>query len=129
MKKYDNEISNPKVTICVPAYNVENYIERCIDSLQRQTLKDVEIIIVDDCSSDHTIEIISVYTESDRRIKLITCESNKGLMYVRMMGYKAATGDYITFCDSDDEMPENAIELLYQKRKELKYESGDNFSK
>lgn len=105
----------PKVSICVPVYNVEQYIGRCIESLQSQTLKDIEIIVVNDCTLDKSMQIVDKYALSDHRIRIIEHDCNHGLMWTRRTGYMAATGEYITFCDSDDTMPENAIEVLYSQ--------------
>ena len=104
-----------KVSIIVPVYNVEKYIERCIGSLVKQTLEDIEIVIVDDCSPDKSILIIEKYLAIDKRIKILRHQNNMGLMWTRKTGYMAATGDYITFCDSDDYLPQNAVELLYKE--------------
>lgn len=108
----------PKISVCVPVYNVEQYIGRCIESIQHQTLKDIEIIIVNDCTPDNSMQIVENYAIQDSRIKVINHESNKGLMWARRTGYMAAVGDYITFCDSDDTLVENAVELLYNKAME-----------
>ena len=104
-----------KVTVCVPVYNVELYIRRCIESIQKQTIKDIEIIVVDDVSPDNSISIVEEIANSDNRIKIIRHEKNMGLMWARKTGYMAANGEYITFCDSDDYIPENALELLYDE--------------
>lgn len=103
----------PKISVCVPVYNVEQYIGRCIESIQHQTLKDIEIIIVNDCTPDNSMQIVENYAIQDSRIKVINHESNKGLMWARRTGYMAAVGDYITFCDSDDFLPNDALQTLY----------------
>lgn len=102
----------PKVSVCIPVYNVEQYIGRCIESVQSQSLKDVEIIIVDDCSPDRSMEIVRRYAKKDSRIKEIEHNENHGLMVARCTGYMAAKGDYITFLDSDDTLAEGALESL-----------------
>ena len=102
----------PKVSICVPVYNVEQYISRCLDSLINQTYDNIEIIVIDDCSPDHSITIAAEYALIDDRIRILKHPVNKGLMRSRQTGYLNATGDFITFCDSDDELPLNAIEVL-----------------
>ena len=104
-----------KVSIIVPVYNVEQYIERCIHSIQHQTLKDIEIVVVNDRTPDDSMTIINTIKKTDDRIKIIEHEKNLGLMRARQTGYKAAKGDYITFCDSDDYLPEDAIETLYNE--------------
>lgn len=105
----------PKVSVCVPVYNVEQYIGRCIEFIQNQTLSDIEIIVVNDCSPDNSMQIVEKYAKDDSRIKVLSHERNKGLMWARRTGYMAATGDYITFCDSDDALVNDAVEMLYKK--------------
>lgn len=103
----------PKVSICIPVYNVEHLISRCLDSLVNQTLVEIEIIIVDDCSPDNSMSVVSEYAQRDNRITVLTHEKNRGLMAARRTGYMAAKGDYIMFCDSDDSMVGNAAEIMY----------------
>lgn len=102
----------PKFSIVVPIFKVEQYLERCIDSLVNQTLKDIEIILVDDGSPDRCPEICDNYAKQDRRIKVIH-KKNGGVSAARNDGLNVAQGEYIIFCDSDDWMELNACELLY----------------
>lgn len=108
-------MSEFKVSICIPVYNVEAYIQRCIESLLSQSLKDIEIIIVNDCTLDASMEIVREYAAKDRRIRIVEHDANHGLMMARRTGYMMAKGDYITFCDSDDSLPADALELLYNE--------------
>ena len=103
----------PKVSVCVPVYNVEQYIGRCIESIQRQSLEDIEIVVINDCSPDKSMDIVRKYAESDVRIKIVEHDKNHGPMVARRSSYMAATGDYITFCDSDDTLADGALERLY----------------
>lgn len=105
----------PKVSVCVPVYNVERYIGRCIESIKSQSLEDIEIIVVNDCTPDKAMDIVRQYAAKDNRIKIIENEDNHGLMITRRMGYTAASGEYVTFCDSDDTLPQGALETLYNK--------------
>ena len=105
----------PKVSVCVPIYNVERFIKRCIESILNQTLTDIEIIIVNDCTLDGSMQIVEKYAKNDCRIKIIDHERNRGLMWARRTGYMSAKGDYITFCDSDDTLALDAVELLYNE--------------
>ncbi len=105
----------PKVSVIVPVYNVEDYLNECIDSLINQTLKDIEIICVDDGSTDSSSKILSSY--EDERIKIITQE-NQGLSSARNTGLEHVSGDYIYFIDSDDILCENALELMYNTSEE-----------
>ena len=103
----------PKVSVCIPIYNVEQYIGRCIESVISQNLKDIEIIIVNDCTPDNSMEIVRQYAATDDRIKIIEHDINHGLMMARRTGYMAAVGEYIIFLDSDDTLAEGALETLY----------------
>lgn len=104
-----------KVSICVPVYNVEQFIERCIESILNQTFNDIEVLIVNDCTPDSSMAIVNRYAAKDSRIRIVEHEYNRGLMRARQTGYKAAKGDYITFCDSDDTLELDAIEKLLRK--------------
>lgn len=105
----------PKISICVPVYNVERYIGRCLESMQRQSLSDIEIIVVNDHTPDKSMSIVKKYAEKDYRIRIIDHDKNHGLMVARHTGYMAAKGDFIIFCDSDDTLPNDALESLYNK--------------
>ena len=107
-----------KVSVIVTVYNVEKYIRRCIESIQKQTIKDIEIIVVDDGTPDNSMSIVEEIAHNDDRIKIIRHEKNMGLMWARKTGYTAANGEYIAFCDSDDYLPENSIELLLKEAEE-----------
>ena len=103
------------ISVVVPVFNVEKYIRRCIESIQKQTIKDIEIIVVDDSTPDNSIEIVEEMAKADDRIRIIRHERNMGLMWARRTGYMAANGEFIGFCDSDDYLPINALELLYNE--------------
>ena len=101
----------PKVYVILPVYNVAQYIDKCIQSLLAQTLKDVEFIFVDDCSPDNSVDIIKSYT--DPRIKILQHDINKYTAEARNTGLKASSGEYIAFIDPDDYVdPEFIQELL-----------------
>lgn len=93
---------NKKLSIIVPVYNAEKYMEKCLNRLLEQTYKNIEIIIVNDCSQGNCEEIAERYQKLDSRIKYIKHEENKGLFQARITGSSIATGDYISFLDSDD---------------------------
>lgn len=103
----------PKVSVIVPVYNVEQYIGRCIESIQKQTLTDWELILIDDCGSDNSVNIIQEYAKDDSRIIVKSHEVNHGPMMARRWGDEMASGEYIAYCDGDDVMPENALQVLY----------------
>lgn len=102
-----------KISVLIAAYNVENYITEALNSVVAQTLKDIEIIVVDDCSTDNTFDIVSKYAELDSRIKVIKHEVNKGLMQVRQTGLRAARGEYVIFLDGDDALVPETCEKAY----------------
>ena len=95
-----------KVSIIVPVYNTENYIERCLNSLVNQTLEDIEIIVVNDGSTDNTGKILQKYRD---KIKIIE-QKNSGIATTRNKGLEIATGKYIAFVDSDDWLEIDEIE-------------------
>jgi glycosyltransferase involved in cell wall biosynthesis len=108
----------PKVSVIVPVYRTKDYIKDCIQSLQKQTIRDIEVLLIDDCGGDGSMAIVREMAQDDSRLKIITHPSNLGPMMARYNGVVEAQGDYITFCDSDDLLPDNAIELLLSKAKE-----------
>ena len=109
----------PKISIIIPAYNVEKYLRECLDSCVNQTLKDIEIICVDDCSPDNSIKILEEYQQKDPRIKIFRHEKNKNLGAARNTGSANATGEYIWFVDSDDYIDTKACQILYDAIKEF----------
>ncbi|EGF52297.1 Glycosyltransferase involved in cell wall bisynthesis [Bacteroides clarus YIT 12056] len=98
-----------KISIIIPVYNVENYLAECLNSVVNQTYRDIEIIIVNDGSTDNSFSIIQQYQLHDERIKIINQE-NQGLSAARNAGMKVASGDYLWFIDSDDYVAINACE-------------------
>ena len=113
-------MNNPKISVIVPVYNVEKYLSECLDSIINQTLKEIEIICVNDGSKDNSLSILKEYASKDKRIKIIDKE-NEGLGYTRKVGLENANGEYILFCDSDDYYAElTAFEELYNHIEKLK---------
>ena len=106
----------PKVSVIVPVYKVEQYVGRCLDSLIAQTLKEIEIIVVNDGSPDNSQDIIDKYVKKDKRIKSIVKE-NGGQSEARNKALDIATGEYYMFVDSDDYIALNCLEKLYNKAK------------
>lgn len=102
------------VSIIVPVYNVEKYLRRCIDSIINQTYRNIEIIIIDDGSTDNSGKICDEYAKRDNRIKIIH-QQNKGVSSTRNNGIEHANGKYITFVDSDDFIERKMIETIYNK--------------
>ena len=99
---------NPLISIIVPVYNVEQYLPRCIDSIIHQTYSNLEIILVDDGSTDSCGALCDNYAEKDGRIQVIH-QQNAGLGPARNSGMKICSGEYVTFIDSDDFIPLNSI--------------------
>lgn len=104
----------PKISIIVPIYNVEKYIHRCLDSLLNQTLKDIEIILVDDGSPDSCPQICDAFATQDERVKVIH-KKNEGLGFARNSGLTVAQGKFIAFVDSDDFVKYDMFEKLYNE--------------
>lgn len=105
---------NLLISIIVPVYNVEKYLEKCLNSIINQTYKNIEIICIDDGSPDNSIYILNRFAKKDKRIKIIR-QKNQGLSAARNIGINNATGKYIIFVDSDDWLELNTLELLYEK--------------
>ena len=109
-----------KVSIITPVYNVEECIERCIDSVINQTYKDFELLLIDDGSKDKSIHIAkSLLEKTDINYKIIT-QNNSGVSAARNRGIEEAVGDYITFLDSDDYIDSRFVELMYKKAETAK---------
>ena len=102
-----------KVSVIVPVYNVEDYLIECLTSIINQTLKEIEIICIDDCGTDNSINILKEYAKKDDRIKIISHKENKGLGPARNTGIKESKGEYISFIDSDDYISRDYLENLY----------------
>lgn len=102
-----------KISILIPVYNVESYLEECLNSVIHQTEKDLEIICVDDASTDNSLQILKEYAKYDKRIKIISHSQNQGLCKTRKDAVLIAKGEYIMFLDSDDYLSLNACQELY----------------
>ena len=103
----------PLVSIIISAYNTEQYIRQCLNSVINQTFKDFEVIVINDFYSDNTYKIIEEFKQKDDRFTVINSEKNYGLGFARNQGLKVAKGKYITFIDSDDWVKNNYVETLY----------------
>ena len=109
-----------KISVIIPVYNVEKYLPECLDSIVNQTLKDIEVICINDGSTDDSLKILEKYAEKDDRIKIIN-RKNCGQTYTRKIGLDNAVGKYILFCDSDDYYSElTAFEELYNYIEKVK---------
>ena len=121
----------PKVSIIIPIYNVEKYLDKCVQSVKKQTLQDIEIILVDDESPDNCPQICDDYAKQDSRIKVIH-KKNGGLGFARNSGLEVATGEYVTFLDSDDFVElftyEHLLKLCTQHNLDVIYYKFERFS-
>lgn len=103
----------PKVSFVVPVYNKQAYIVECLDSLQKQTMKDIEVIIVDDGSTDASVDLVKIFTEKDKRFKLFKLKKNMGRSYARNYGNKKAKSKIICVQDADDISALERAESIY----------------
>lgn len=111
-----------EVSIILPVYNVGRYLRQCLNSIVNQSFKDIEIIIINDCSTDNSLQIINEYQKKDDRIFLINLKKNSGVSNARNEGIKIATGKYIAFIDSDDWIKQDFIEILFNGIEKGKYD-------
>ena len=107
-----------KVSVIIPVYNSKNYLKECLNSILNQTLDDIEVICVNDCSKDNSLSILQKYASKDKRIKIIDLPQNKGAGSARNIGIDNARGEYIGFVDSDDLIDSHFYEKLYKKATE-----------
>lgn len=106
------KVNSIKVSVIIPIYNVEKYIEKCLDSVINQTLKEIEIVCVNDGCLDHSMDVVFERARTDNRIVIVEKE-NGGLSSARNAGLDKSQGEYVLFLDSDDTLTLNALELLY----------------
>ena len=112
-----------KVSVIVPVYNPpENYLRECLDSICNQTLKDIEIILIDNAATGNNPQILQEYAQKDKRIKLFRFEKNQGFSSAIRQGLLLAQGEYVHFMDSDDLIKSNAYETLYNTAKKNELE-------
>ena len=117
----------PLVSVIIPAYNAEKIVGFTLDSVINQTYKNLEIIIVNDCSKDKTLEVLNDYAKKDKRIKVLSNEKNSGVAETRNNALKVATGDFIAFVDADDiwnlEKIEKQLNFMLENDYKLTYTS------
>lgn len=109
-------MTRPKVSVIIPVYNAGCYIRQCIESLQNQSVKDIEIVAVDDASTDDSAEVVSAMAMADHRMKFIHKADNEGSMMARDTGFKAASGEFFFFIDADDFIPADTLEILLDEQ-------------
>ena len=110
---FKKEIIMDKISIVVAVYNAEKTLKKCVDSLLNQTYNNIEIILVNDCSKDNSLDICNEYSKANDNVKVISNERNSGVSDTRNNGIDNSTGEYICFVDSDDYVESNYIEVLY----------------
>lgn len=108
-------IQSVLISIIIPVYNVQDYIARCLDSCINQSFSDIEILVVDDCGSDDSVQIAREYAARDSRIQIISNPRNLGTFNARLEGVKHASGAYMMFVDADDYLVSDACERIYAK--------------
>lgn len=102
-----------KITIIIPVYNTEKYLKRCLDSVIHQSYSNLEIICIDDKSTDSSRDILLQYASNDSRISLILLDKNAGVSHARNLALEKSTGSYVCFLDSDDYLEQSSCEDLY----------------
>ncbi|HPO54328.1 MAG TPA: glycosyltransferase family 2 protein [Clostridia bacterium] len=107
-----------KISVIVPVYNTQKFLASCLDSILAQSIKGLELIIVNDASKDNSAQIIKEYADKYKNIVVINHEKNKGLYQARISGIKAANGEYLAFVDSDDTVSVDWFRMLVKKADE-----------
>lgn len=113
-------MTRPDVSVIIPVYNAAKYIEKCIDSILSQSVENIEVVAVNDCSADDSAAVLERMASADPRIKVINKERNEGSMMARHTGYNVADGRYFAFVDADDYLPDGALKKLLDKAVETK---------
>lgn len=117
-KRITNSSKIPKVSVFLPIYNKEKYLLRSINSIKSQSLKNIEIIAINDCSTDNSLKMLKKLSKKDNRIKIINNDRNHGLFYSRAEGIINSMGEYLINLDPDDKFESNSdLQLLYDKAK------------
>ncbi|MEV4757248.1 bifunctional glycosyltransferase family 2 protein/CDP-glycerol:glycerophosphate glycerophosphotransferase [Micromonospora sp. NPDC049559] len=106
------------ISFVVPVYQVQGYLRQCLDSILNQSFTDIEVVAIDDCSPDHSGEILAEYAARDARLRVITLERNEGQGPARNRGVAAATGEYVWFLDSDDWLADGALRAVVDRLRE-----------
>jgi len=110
-------MKSPEISIIIPVYNVSKYLRECLDSAVNQTFKDIEIVCVNDCSTDNSLEILKEYQSKDNRIVIVDKEKNEGTMLARKSGIEVANGEYSVFLDADDYIDSNLCSIIVEEAK------------
>ena len=109
------EESRIKVSVVIPVYNTADFVSECLDSVLHQSLKEIEIIVVDDCSTDNSLDLLKMYEAQDSRVSIVQHATNKGLPETRNSGVQRARGEFVIHVDSDDFWRDQTmLEQLYE---------------
>ena len=103
----------PRISVIITVFNIEKYIEECLDSVLNQTMREIEVICIDDASTDHSLDILNAYAVRDQRVKVIAQTESIGPSTARNIGYRHAKGEYVYQIDGDDYIVEGALERMY----------------
>lgn len=122
----------PRISVIITVFNIEKYIEECLDSVLNQTMREIEVICIDDASTDHSLDILNAYAVRDQRVKVIAQTESIGPSTARNIGYRHAKGEYVYQIDGDDYIVEGALERMYTCASENKLDfltfSADAFA-
>ncbi len=105
--------ASPKVSIIVPCYNAEKHLSECLDSILKQSLHDLEVIAVNDGSTDRTLDIMEEFASRDSRVRIVSMPQNRGVQWARYEGIKAARGEWLMFADGDDFIDRDYVETMF----------------
>lgn len=108
-----------KISVLVPVYNVEPYLAQCLESICAQTLRELEVVCVDDASTDGSLSILREFAERDQRVKVVQAPENGGLSRTRNLAMSYAQGEYLVLVDSDDWLETDLLEEMYSRAKAL----------
>ena len=122
-------VKTPLVSVIVPVYNVSQYLDQCLDSLVNQTLRDIEIICVNDASTDNSLEILRSWEKRDERIKVIDSPENGRQGRARNIGIKAAVGEFLGFVDSDDYVSKDCYQTLVESSEKCDIVTAKSYMK
>ena len=114
----EESMSAVKISIVVPVYNDAEFLPTCLDSLVNQTLKEIEILLINDASTDNSLQILNEYAARDSRIRVFSLPENRGALLARNEGIRHASGEYIMFADGDDYLELNACERVWELEQE-----------
>ena len=117
-KSVTSNRKRPEISILIPVYNTSSFLDKCLCTVLSQTFSDIEVIIVNDASTDNSAELCAAWERKDKRVKVVHKAKNEGLLLARKTGVSLASGKYIVFLDSDDYLDLNALDYVYNTSKD-----------